>query len=310
MRIPTSISSIAIAVSLCCGQSSLAQAVKQKTFATPEDAVVALVDSDKAADINALRALFGAEGEKVLASGDPVMDQRNREVFLIAYAEQAMLMTVSPNRSVLYIGNEQWPFPIPLVKEGQAWRFDTAAGVQEILFRRIGRNELTTIQVCRAFVDAQQEYAAQGHDGKTAGAYAQKIASTPGREDGLYWKSPDIEQLSPLGEFAAAAAVEGYQHSEGQPAAFHGYTFRILTGGEASSANQAAVSYVNNGEMRGGFALIAIPAAYGSSGVMSFMVNQTGTVYEKDLGPKTAAIAADITQFKIDSSWKQTPVEP
>jgi hypothetical protein len=303
MNFASSVSSIAIAITLCCGQSALAQAIKQKTFATPEDAVVALVDSDKAGDADALRALFGPEGAAVLASGDPVMDQRNREVFLVAYAEQATLMAVSAKRRILYIGNEQWPFPIPLVKEGQAWRFDTAAGAEEILFRRIGRNELTTIEVCRAFVDAQQEYAAQGHDGKSAGAYAQKITSTPGRQDGLYWKSDDPEQLSPLGEFAAAAAVEGYQHVEGQPAAFHGYHFRILTR-EASSGNQSG-DYISNGEMRGGFALIAIPAAYGSSGVMSFMVNQNGVVYEKDLGPKTPAIAAEIAQFKIDPSWKR-----
>jgi hypothetical protein len=308
MRIPCSVGSIAIAVSLCCGQSALAEAVSQKTFATPEDAVVALVDSDKAADAKALRELFGAEGEKILASGDPVMDQRNREVFLIAYAEQAMLMAVSPNRSILYIGNEQWPFPIPLVKEGQTWRFDTAAGAQEILFRRIGRNELTTIQVCTAFVDAQREYATQGHDGRPAGAYAQKVTSTPGRHDGLYWRSDDPEQLSPLGEFAAAASIEGYHQVEGQPAAFHGYYFRILTS-EVSSVNHAAASYIANGEMRGGFALIATPAAYGSSGVMSFMVNQNGIVYEKDLGPNTPAIAAAITQFKIDSSWKRS-IEP
>jgi hypothetical protein len=306
MNIPSRVGSIAIAVSLCCGQSALAQAVKQKTFATPEDAVVALVDSDKAADTDALRALFGADGEKVLASGDTVMDQRNREVFLIAYAEQAMLMADGPKRSILLIGNEQWPFPIPLVKEGQAWRFDTAAGVQEILFRRIGRNELTTIQVCRAFVDAEQEYAAQGHDGKSAGAYAQKVASTPGHQDGLYWKSGDDEQLSPLGEFAAAAALEGYQPQpvDGRPAAFHGYYFRILSG-EAPSDKHTAASYIVSGEMRGGFALIATPAVYGSSGVMSFMVNQSGAVFEKDLGPKTAAIAAGITQFQVDSSWKR-----
>jgi hypothetical protein len=303
MRIPSRVGSIAMAVSLCCGQSALAQAV-QKTFASPEDAVVALVDSDKAADAGALRALFGAEGETVLASGDPVMDQRNREVFLVAYAEQAMLKAESPNRRILYVGNEQWPFPVPLVKEGQAWRFDTAAGAQEILFRRIGRNELATIQICKAFVDAQQEYATQGHDGKAAGAYAQRITSTPGRQDGLYWKSDDSEQLSPLGEFAAAAAVESYQPAEGQPAAFHGYYFRILTA-EGSSAGHAGASYVVNGEMRGGFALIAIPAAYRSSGVMSFMVNRSGAVYEKDLGAKTPAVAAAMTQFKIDSSWKR-----
>ena len=259
--------------------------VPQKTFATPEDAVVALVDGNKSGDLDALRALFGPEGEKLLESGDPVRDQRSREVFLVAYMEKAALMTVSPTREVLYIGNEEWPFPIPLVKQGQAWRFDTAEGAKEILFRRIGRNELTTIRVCQAFVDAQQEYAAEAHDGKPAGIYAQKIVSTPGKHDGLYWKSDDPEQLSPLGELAAEAAAEGYRNVKGQPPAYHGYNFRILTG-EGDSAKSG--SYIVNGEMRGGFAVLATPAIYGSSGVMSFMVNQKGVVYEKDLGPDTA----------------------
>jgi hypothetical protein len=298
MNISSIMGSIAVAALLGCGQSVLAQNVKQKTFATPEDAVVALVDGNKAGDLNALRAVFGAEGEKLLDSGDPVIDQRSREVFLVAYAEKAALMTVSPTRAILYVGNEEWPFPIPLVKEGQAWRFDTAAGAQEILFRRIGRNELTTIRVCQAYVDAQQEYAAQGHDGKPAGLYAQKIASTPGKHDGLYWKSADPDQLSPLGEFAAEAAAEGYRNVKGQHPAFHGYNFRVLTGEGGSSG-----SYIVNGEMRGGFALIAIPAVYGSSGVMSFMVNQSGVVYEKDLGANTATVAAKINQFNPDSGW-------
>jgi hypothetical protein len=289
---------------LCFVLAANAQDAKQRTFATPEDAVVALVEAGIADDNRALRSLFGAEGEDLLVSGDPVMDQRNREVFVVAYSEQAALMAESPTRDILYIGNEYWPFPIPLVKEGTAWRFDTAAGAQEVLFRRIGRNELTTIQVCRAYVDAQNEYAAKAHDGKRLGAYAQKIASTPGKQDGLFWKSEDPEHLSPLGQFAAEAAAEGYKHVQGQPAAFHGYIFRILTGGE--SAGRAAASYVVNGEMRGGFALIATPAVYGNSGVMSFIVNQDGVVYEKDLGAETATTAAAITEFKVDASWRQT----
>jgi hypothetical protein len=299
--------SIAVTALLGCGSvlaENVPPKVQQKTFTTPEDAVVALVDSNKSGDLNALRALFGPQGEKLLDSGDPVIDQRGREVFLVAYAEKAALMTVSPTRAILYVGNEEWPFPIPLVKEGQAWRFDTAAGAQEILYRRIGRNELTTIRVCQAYVDAQQEYAAQAHDGKPAGVYAQKIASTPGKHDGLYWKSEDPEQLSPLGEFAAEAAAEGYRNVKGQHPAYHGYIFRILTG-EADPAKAGAGSYIVDGEMRGGFALLAIPAVYGSSGVMSFMVNQSGVVYEKDLGPDTTTIAAKINQFNPDSGWQK-----
>jgi hypothetical protein len=305
MKISSIMAGIAVTALLGCSKVLAQNAppkVQQKTFATPEDAVVALVDSNKAGDLNALRALFGPAGEKLLDSGDPVRDQRSREVFLVAYGEKAALMTVSPTREVLYIGNEEWPFPIPLVKEGEAWRFDTADGAREILYRRIGRNELTTIRVCQAFVDAQQEYAAQAHDGKPAGIYAQKIASTPGKHDGLYWKSEDPEQLSPLGELAAEAAAEGYRNIKGQPPAYHGYNFRILTGeGDSSKTG----SYIVDGEMRGGFAVLATPAIYGSSGVMSFMVNKSGVVYEKDLGPNTTTLAAKIHQFNPDSGWQK-----
>jgi hypothetical protein len=296
--------SFTVAALLCCGHSLVAQEIQQKTFATPEDAVVALVDAAKADNTKELRTLFGADGEKILVSGDQVMDQRSREIFLVAYAERAGLMTDSATRRILYIGNEDWPFPIPLVNENQTWRFDTAAGVQEIQVRRIGRNELTTIRVCQVYVEAQQEYAASAHDGKSVGLYAQKITSTLGKHDGLYWKSEDPEQLSPLGEFAAEAASEGYRPTEGQPTPFHGYFFRILTG-EGTSAERGAHSYIVNGEMRDGFALIAHPAVYGSSGVMSFIVNQDGLVYQKDLGPQTARIAAKITRFNPDSGWKK-----
>jgi hypothetical protein len=304
MNISSTMHSIAVAALLCSGHSLFAQEMRQKTFAAPEDAVVALVDAAKADNTNELLALFGAGGEKVLASGDPVMDQRSREVFLVAYAERAGLMTAGAARRILYIGNEDWPFPIPLVKENQAWRFDTAAGVQEIQFRRIGRNELTTIRVCQVYVEAQQEYSAGAHDGKSVGLYAQKIASTLGKHDGLYWKSDDPEQLSPLGELAAEAASEGYRPAAGQRTPFHGYFFRILTS-EGDSAERGTRSYIVNGEMRDGFALIAHPAVYGSSGVMSFIVNQDGLVYQKDLGPQTAKIAAKITRFNPDSGWKK-----
>jgi hypothetical protein len=289
-----------VAAVLCCSYSVLAQNAQQKNFATPEDAVVALVDATKADDTRALRSLFGADGDKVIASGDPVMDQRGREVFLVAYGERAALMTVDPSREILYIGNEDWPFPIPLVKENQAWRFDTAAGAQEILYRRIGRNELTTIRVCQAYVDAQQEYAGKAHDGKAVGVYAQKIASTAGRHDGLYWKSDDPEQLSPLGDFAAEAAAEGYPHGAGQTTPYHGYYFRILTSEGPASGGR---SYLINGQMRNGFALIAYPAVYGVSGVMSFIVNQDSQVYEKDLGPTTSTVAAGIDRYDPSSGW-------
>jgi hypothetical protein len=293
-----------VASLLCCGISAFAQNAKQKTFPTPEDAVVAAVDAAKAGNDGELLAIFGPEAEKVISSGDPVMDQRNREVFLVAYDERAALKAEGSARRILYIGHEDWPFPIPLVKEGSAWRFDTAAGAQEILFRRIGRNELSTIDVCQTFVEAQKEYASAARDGKPAGLYAQKFASTPGKHDGLYWKSEDPAELSPLGEFAAEASSEGYSRSEGQPTPFHGYFFRMLNS-QGKSAKQGARSYIVNGELREGFALIAFPAAYGVSGVMTFIVNRDGVVYQKDLGSETAKLAAEITQFDPGSGWEK-----
>lgn len=296
---------IALAVALLCGGSAVFAAESpQKTFATPEDAVVALVDATRAGDTKELLALFGPEAKKVIFSGDPVMDKRNREVFLVAYSERAALMSVSPTQSVLYVGYEDWPMPIPIVKEGAAWRFDTAAGAQEILFRRIGRNELDTIEVCQVFVDAQQEYAATGHDGRAAGVYAQKVASTAGKHDGLYWKSEDPEELSPFGEFAAAAALEGYRRGAGQATPFHGYVFRILTA-QGKSAPGGERSYVVNGEMRDGFALIAYPAVYRVSGVMTFIVNQDGVIYQQDLGPETEKIAQGTSEFNPDAGWQK-----
>jgi len=304
MNILSLMSRIAVAALLCGGSGVFAAESQQKTFSTPEDAVVALVDATRAGDTNELVALLGPDAKKVVFSGDPVMDQRNREVFLVAYAERAALMSVSPTRSVLYVGYEDWPMPIPIVKEGAAWRFDTAAGAQEILFRRIGRNELDTIEVCQVYVDAQQEYAATGHDGKPAGVYAQKVASAAGKHDGLYWKSENPEELSPLGEFAAAAALEGYRHGAGQATPFHGYFFRILTA-QGKSALGGERSYIVNGEMREGFALIAYPAAYRVSGVMTFIVNQDGVIYQQDLGPQSEKIAEGLSAFNPDAGWQK-----
>jgi hypothetical protein len=304
MNISSLIARIAAAALVVCGVAALAEDSQQKTFATAEDAVVALVDAAVAGNTQELLTLFGPEGQTVLFSGDPVMDQRNREVFLVAYAERAALMAVSPNRRVLYVGYEDWPLPIPLVKEGKAWRFDTAAGAQEILYRRIGRNELNTIDVAQVYVEAQQEYAAQAHDGKPAGAYAQRFASIPGKHDGLYWKSDDPEELSPLGEFAAEAAAQGYRGTGEQPTPFHGYVYRILTA-QGKSAAGGARSYIVNGEMRDGYALIAYPAAYRVSGVMTFIVDQDGVVYQRDLGAETLNIAAGISRFDPDSSWQK-----
>jgi DUF2950 family protein len=303
MKITSILCGISMCALLCCGRPVFAQAVQQKTFASPEDAVVALVEATQATDLNALNTIFGVDAKRLLDSGDPIMDQQSREAFLVAYAEKAVLMMQDDARRTLFIGYEVWPFPIPLVKEHQSWRFDTAAGIQEVLFRRIGRNELSTIRVCQAYVDAQQEYAASAHDQIPAGAYAQKIASTPGRQDGLYWKSEDPDQLSPLGELAADAAVEGY-HGNAKPGAFHGYVFRILTA-ESDSGTRRERNYIDHGLMRDGFALIAQPAEYEISGVMTFIVNQDGVVYQKDLGPETATIAAGIRQFSADSSWKR-----
>lgn len=294
---------ITLLLSLCvtavsCGGSGEPE---QKTFSSPEDAVVALVDAAQAGNKDEMTAIFGPEAQKIVASGDPTMDQRAVEVFLAAYAERAQI-TGENGKYTLLIGNEEWPFPIPLVKEHWKWRFDTAAGVEEVLFRRIGRNELSTIAACRTFVQAQKEYAKKPRDGRPAGAYAQRLASTPGKQDGLFWKTDGSQEPSPLGEFAAQAAAEGYRRSNEGPTPFHGYYFRILTA-QGKNAEGGARNYLKDDEMRGGFALLAFPAEYGSSGIMTFAVNQGGIVRQKDIGPETASVAAEIKEFDPDATW-------
>ncbi len=273
----------------------------QKTFAAPEDAVMAMADAARAANTAELKAIFGPDGHRILASGDPVMDQVSVQKFLAAYDERARLVKENDKR-LLLVGKEEWPFPIPLIKDGKNWRFDTAAGETEVRCRRIGCNELSTIAVCRTFVEAQKEYAKKSHDGHADGAYAQRFASTPGKQDGLYWKTGPLEDPSPLGELVARAAAEGYHRPWDKPVPFHGYYFRILTA-EGPNTYGGPRNYLQNGEMRGGFALIAAPAEYGYSGVMTFIVNHDGVVSEKDFGPGTAKIAAEITAYNPDATW-------
>jgi hypothetical protein len=274
-----------------------------RTFSSPESAVEALVSAAKKGNVDELVALFGPEGRDLIASSDPATTRRNRQVFVVASSERWRLADDGANQKTLVIGNEEWPFPVPLVKDARGWRFDTAAGKEEVIARRIGRNELTAIESCRAYVTAQQRYAQVGHDGKTPGMYAAKFQSDPGKENGLYWPAGKGQKRSPLGDLVAEAAEEGRPLGGAQPSPFHGYYFRILTG-QGAAASGGARSYIVNDDMSGGFALVAWPAEYDVTGVMTFVVNQDGVVYEKDLGRDTDATARKMTVYNPDTSWK------
>ena len=285
----------------------LAQTQAQRTFPTPEDAVKALVDTVKAGNLESLLAIFGPEGKELIDSSDPATARQNQRVFVVAAAEKWHLEDAAPNRKTLIIGNEDWPFPAPLVKEANGWRFDAAAGKEEVLARRIGRNELMAIAATRAYVTAQRRYAEAGHDGKPAGLHAAKFQSAPGKEDGLYWPTTRGQKRSPLGDVVAQAAAEGrpVTGKATQPSPFHGYYFKILTA-QGSAAQGGAKSYIVKGEMSGGFALVAWPAQYDATGIMTFIVNQDGVVREKNLGPGTDATARKMTAYNPDSSWRVT----
>ena len=277
----------------------------QKRFSTAEEAVQTVIKATKANNKTELLSIFGSGAEDLFSSGDKVADRRARQLILVALNEKWSLASQGPNTKTLIIGNEEWPYPIPLVKDKTGWRFDTAAGREEILYRRIGRNELNTIKTCLIYVKAQNEYAQKGHDGKAAELFAQKLASEPGKQDGLFWKSGPGEELSPLGGFAAEASSEGYTRSDSGPTPFHGYVFRLLKA-QGPAAPGGAKNYVSNGEMKDGFALVAYPAEYRNSGVMTFIVNQDGIVYEKDLGEKTTQVAGQITEYNPDKSWRKS----
>ena len=274
----------------------------QKTFPSAQQAVSDLVEAAKAHDRNQVMQILGPQAQDILSSGDEVADKQMREQFLQKYDQMHRLVAESDGTVNLYIGAENWPFPIPIVKRNNVWLFDTAAGKQEVLYRRIGRNELSTIDTLHALVDAQKEYASQPRDRETVKQYAQKLLSDEGRHNGLYWKSGEGEPSSPIGPLIAQAAQEGYRRKEG-PLPFHGYIYRLLQS-QSKNASGGAMSYMQNGKMTRGFAIIAYPVEYKNSGVTTFIVNQDGQIYQKDLGPDTARIAQAITVYDPDKPWQ------
>jgi hypothetical protein len=278
----------------------------QQTFASPEQAADALAEACGHGDMAELLKIFGAGGAKLVSSGDPVADDNARQRLASEYAASHRIDYEGDSKAVLSIGKDDFPLPIPLVKNGSAWHFDTATGAQEILDRRIGRDEFNTIEVCHTYVEAQREYAALSLVGKGQGEYAQKFRSSPGKHDGLYWEVENAADESPLGPLVASARAEGYgPNADGTPTPYQGYYFKILTR-QGPNAPGGAKDYIVNGHMTGGFAMIAFPAKYGDSGVMTFIVDQTGVVFEKNLGPGTEAIARRIAAYDPDQSWKPT----
>jgi DUF2950 family protein len=277
----------------------------QQTFASVAEASQALVTAILKDDQSQLIKMLGSNAHEIISSGDDAEDKEDRDQFVQKYQRMHRLVAEPDGTTTLYVGAENWPTPIPLVHEGSLWYFDAEAGKREILYRRIGKNELTAIQVCRELVDAEKEYYAQPHDGDPNPQYAQKLFSDSGKHNGLYWETSSGEAASPMGPLVASATNEGY----GQPAAqghepFQGYYFRILEG-ERTKVHGADRSYIVDGKMTRGFAFVAYPAVYRSSGVMTFLVNQDGIVYEKDLGPKTAEIVKALTRYERDASWRK-----
>jgi len=300
--VPQAVLGLAILFAAACSR-----APERAKFATPDEAAAALLQALKADNPAKMQEIFGREGIEAVASGDPVSDRHDREVIALAMEQSWRWAPRGEDAKELIVGDEQWPFPVPLVKTGNAWQFDSEEGKEEVLARRIGRNELGTIDVCRAYVDLQREYASQPHDGKPAGLFAQRLRSSPGRQDGLYWQRKPGERRSPLGDLVAEAAAEGYEPDKPASSPFWGYHFRILTA-QGPAAPGGKKSYVVNGDMTGGFALVAYPAKYAFSGVMTFMVGQDGVVYQKDLGEDTAAQAPRLAEFDPDNSWTAVQV--
>jgi DUF2950 family protein len=304
-----------VAVSLCAlggpvqalptskEQSDAAQV--QKAFKTPQEAADALIQAAEAYDVSTLLEIFGPEGKDFISSSDPIRDKTIAASFA-AKAREKNIVTVDPrdkNRAILSVGNEDWPLPVPIVNRKGKWYFDSKQGRDEILFRRIGSNELDALQVCRGFVEAQQEYASEVHDDSEINQYAQKIISTPGKHDGLYWQNNDGSPGGPIGEAVARSIEEGY--SPGKTSGYHGYYFKVLKG-QGPAARFGQLDYVIEGAMIGGFALLAFPADYRVTGVKSFLVGYDGVVYEKDLGPDTLNIAQKVERYNPDRTWHVT----
>ena len=279
-----------------------------KAFDTPQQATDELIKAASAYDVPALMAIFGPDGKDFVAGGDQVRDKNNAIDFgKEAGAKNSVEISKSnPNQATIIVGEEEWPLPVPLVKKNGKWYFNAKAGRQEILFRRIGANELDAITVCRGYVEAQKEYALEPHDG--VNQYAQKIISTPGKKDGLYWKNEDGTSGGPIGDEVAKALEEGYNYSNVKQGGFHGYYFKILKG-QGPNAPIGKIDYVIEGIMIGGFALVAVPAEYRVTGVKTFIVSNDGVVYQKDLGPNSLEIAKKMELYNPDKTWQPTDDE-
>jgi hypothetical protein len=289
---------------VCCAAAGCATGGAR--FLTPESARDALITALRADDTERLRAVLGPGSAEVVSSGDIVADRQARADFIEAYSKKNALIVAPDGSRTLEVGPEDWPMPIPIVRCGNGWRFDTRAGKDELINRRIGRNELSAIQACRAVVDAQKEYAGKDHDGDGSLEYARRFISEPGTRNGLFWKTGEHEPPSPLGELAAEAAAEGYTSQRSGAAnrrPYHGYHFRMLTS-QGPNAPGGKKSYLSGENLTGGFAVVAWPAVYGNSGIMTFIVNHHGVVFERDLGRRTDRIASRLAAYDPDENWQ------
>lgn len=293
---------LALTALLVCLTLSNGAMARQATYATPKDAFEALLAAVKSGNVDKIAAVLGPQGRALANSGDEVADQSAREGFIAAYDKKHEIEQKGDTTATLILGNVDFPFPIPLVASNGKWRFDTTAGADEILNRRIGENELAAIAVMHAYVDAQREYAEVDHDGKGV-QYARRLLSSDNKKDGLYWPNAEGEAESPFGPLIANARAEGYSRHAGAPTPYHGYLFRMLNA-QGKDAKDGERNFIEGGRMIGGFGLIAVPAKYGNSGIMTFIVNQDGTVYQRDLGPATIKAAAAVKSFNPDATWK------
>jgi len=294
------LAALAILLAGCLSSHSMALQPGQKTFSSPEDASRALFAAMQSNDEKALNNILGPDAKQIVSSGDAIEDFQNRANFVEKYQEMHRLVKEPDGTTTLYIGAKNWPTPIPLMQKGASWYFDTDAGKREILFRRIGRNEMSTIRVCQELVAAEKDYYAIQHN-----EYAAKIFSDNDQHDGLYWKVGDGEPQSPIGPLVASAVAEGYAKGQaGPPTPYHGYLYHIVTR-QGKNAPGGAKSYIVNGKMTEGFAFVAYPAEYRSSGVMTFVVNEEGVVYQKDLGKKTGLLGKAMNEFNPNSSWEK-----
>jgi len=282
--------------------ASIASAQDHMSFSSADEAVTTLITALEKDDVPTLAAILGPGSEDILSSGDEIADANARADFLARYKTKHELLSENESTRVLQVGDNDWPFPVPIVATDGKWYFDGAAGADEVIYRRVGRNELGAIAVSRGFVDAEIEYAAQGHDGNEPGLFAAKLRSDPNQHNGLYWPGVEGEAQSPIGPAVARAAAEGYKAATGKPKPYHGYYYRMLYA-QGANANGGEKEYFVEGMLTGGIALVAWPADYGSSGVMSFIVNQEGVVYQKDLGEDTSKVVGSMQVYDPDSSW-------